>query len=111
MQINFADAFGVTQKPSVPRFFWLAAGMTKERRRSPRHSLDLTVHVEVPLLCSLSDVSQTGARLTLDDPSLLPDQFALDMDPRVRRWCRVLWRTETQAGVQFTDEPKTGLST
>ena len=36
---------------------------------------------------------------------LLPDEFALALNEDIMRQCRVVWRTETQAGIEFLPMP------
>lgn len=67
--------------------------------------MTLLAMAELRLICSVSDVSQTGARVALDDPSLLPDRLILDVNQTIRRWCRVLWRSEMHVGVRFINDP------
>ena len=60
----------------------------------------------------LSDISDSGARLDVEDPESVPDEFMLFLSSRgtPRRRCNVAWRTETQVGVKFdaasTPKPK-----
>jgi len=52
---------------------------------------------------SLVDCSPGGARLLVDDPTLVPDTFTLvQKGPVVTLWkCRVAWRSDTHIGVTF----------
>jgi len=58
--------------------------------------------------CTLCDASQTGAQLALAEPNGVPDEFilALSSDGAARRHCRVIWRNETQVGVEFLKDIK-----
>jgi hypothetical protein len=58
--------------------------------------------------CTLCDAWQQGAQLTVADPNSLPNEFilALSSDGAARRRCRVVWRTETQIGVEFLKDDK-----
>jgi hypothetical protein len=58
--------------------------------------------------CTLCDASQEGAQLAVADPESLPNEFilALSSDGAARRRCRVMWRTETQIGVEFLKDFK-----
>jgi hypothetical protein len=51
----------------------------------------------------MSDVSAGGARLTLQTPDKLPDQFLLllSRDGQLLRRCRLVWQSENTAGVRF----------
>jgi hypothetical protein len=57
--------------------------------------------------CTLSDVSDSGARLEVDDSSAVPDHFLLWLSGNgaARRKCRVVWRTPRQIGVAFEKRP------
>ena len=58
------------------------------------------------MACEILDISQGGARLRplLCAPELLPDNFTLLLSScgRVRRACRVAWRSKSDLGVQFS---------
>ena len=58
--------------------------------------------------CTLCDASQKGAHLALAEPNAVPDEFilALSSDGAARRHCRVIWRNETQVGVEFLKDIK-----
>ena len=53
--------------------------------------------------CRFADISETGARLKVEDPSRLSDQFILILSERgkVMRRCDVIWRSAKQVGVRF----------
>ncbi len=81
--------------------------MIKEKRSARRQPLRYTAWVAVTanqrLGCVVSDVSDTGARIDVQDSAALPDQFVLLLTSSgaARRYCRVVWRKPTQVGVQF----------
>ena len=86
--------------------------MTRDRRRSPRKALDRDAFVcgedGKPIGgCQLSDVSATGARLTIAPRVLaaLPDEFVLLLakQAKVHRHCRVVWRGSYAVGVRFSE--------
>lgn len=56
---------------------------------------------EIP--CTIHDVSQTGARLSLDDTADVPDAFVLRLSfgRQALRHCAVMWRSEASLGVRF----------
>lgn len=58
-----------------------------------------------PVTCSISDISQTGARIVLEREEKLPDTFMLLLTPNgdARRHCRVIWRDGLNVGVQFPE--------
>jgi hypothetical protein len=53
--------------------------------------------------CALSDISETGARIAVEDSETIPDRFILMLSGNgsAKRKCRVVWRTEKQIGVKF----------
>jgi hypothetical protein len=55
------------------------------------------------LPCTLVDISDTGARLFIDDIAEVPTRFTLAMTERgvPRRECRLIWRGENEIGVSF----------
>jgi hypothetical protein len=56
--------------------------------------------------CTVVDISDGGARLTVADPITVPNEFILFLSPRgfpLRR-CRVVWRTANQMGVEFESQ-------
>ena len=54
--------------------------------------------------CKMADVSQGGAKLLIDKPSVIPECFVLVLSygARTRRKCKVRWRSEDSIGVEFT---------
>lgn len=56
-----------------------------------------------PLHCIVSDLSETGARMTLAKDSRLPEEFVLVLtaDGRSRRRCRILRRDRLEVSVRF----------
>src|SRR5579864_5524851 len=83
--------------------------MYKERekrgaRRQPlRYSAWLALAAGQRHDCMISNVSQSGARIDVRDPSAIPDHFVLMLTSNgsARRFCRVMWREPNQIGVQF----------
>jgi hypothetical protein len=53
--------------------------------------------------CVLSDISETGARLMVDDPAVVPEKFVLVLSRNgaAHRHCKVVWRSSQQVGVMF----------
>lgn len=53
--------------------------------------------------CVLSDISDTGARIDVEDSTTVPDNFMLLLSNNgsARRKCRVVWRKPRQVGVKF----------
>ena len=81
-----------------------------EKRQSPRHRLSRTVYVatgvSAPLKCELVDISQTGARLKVGDPRSAAQEFLVVLAGGLRRWCRVMWRSDSEIGIHFIDPPQ-----
>jgi hypothetical protein len=76
--------------------WWQSLG---DRRRALRHSLHQFASIDVGngslSSCMISDISETGARLTVGGK--LPDEFTL----LLHRRCRVVRRSDGQIGVKF----------
>jgi hypothetical protein len=79
-----------------------------ELRKKPRRSFHRTARIlisrEAPLIaCAIVDISETGARLLLDNDGEVPEQFVLLLTPtgHPRRDCRVIWREGLTLGVEF----------
>ncbi|HVY00073.1 MAG TPA: PilZ domain-containing protein [Pseudorhodoplanes sp.] len=53
--------------------------------------------------CRLTDASDSGARLIVESPKDVPDRFRLRLSSRARseRQCRVIWRSDTEVGIEF----------
>jgi hypothetical protein len=53
--------------------------------------------------CVVQDISTTGARVTIDDPNVLPAKLRLAFarDARTGRNCEVVWRRGKSLGVKF----------
>jgi len=84
--------------------------MTTNRRRARRRAFAhkaLVCSIEgTPILdCHLRDVSDGGARLAAPpaDLSKIPGEFILVLTTgaKVRRSCRVVWRSQNEAGIRF----------
>jgi hypothetical protein len=75
-------------------------------RRSPRERVNHIVRLQFddgsPALCgTLSDLSATGARVTLADAGQLPAKFVMILPPNTRRVCRLMWQSREDFGVEF----------
>lgn len=82
--------------------------MPKENRKKIRRAMRYTAWIGIgegsPRRgCMVSDISETGARLAIENPQELPKTFNLLLSGRggIYRRCRVVWRSESQVGVQF----------
>jgi len=76
----------------------------KKARKPIRHRAWLYVKKgQQPRTATVADISDTGARLDLDQPTGVPDRFTLllSKNGQARRLCRVVWRSATQLGVEF----------
>lgn len=76
----------------------------KSQRRTIRYTAWAIIDGETLHGCVLSDVSDFGARLDVENADNLPDQFVLLLSGRrgsPRRNCRVIWRKPNQVGVEF----------
>jgi PilZ domain len=81
--------------------------MVKDKRKSVRQPIRYTawVALEPDQLhgCVLSDISETGARIEIDETKPMPDEFVLMLSSNgtAQRKCRVVWRKPRQLGVIF----------
>ena len=53
--------------------------------------------------CVVQNMSSTGAKITIDDPNMLPAKLrlAFTRDARTGRPCEVVWRRGKSVGVKF----------
>lgn len=76
----------------------------KSKRRYVHHGARL-IRSDGAVLgtCVMADLSATGARLQVNQPTTLPDEFILLLSHtgQLRRKCSVTWRAETEVGVKF----------
>ena len=77
----------------------------KPRRQFHYNARILTDEKTPPIACSISDISESGARLALERDAELPETFMLLLTAHggARRHCRVVWRTSLTIGVEFPD--------
>ncbi len=81
--------------------------MLKDKRKAPRREIRYTSWIVMDDAelqgCVLLDISDTGAKLDVQDASAIPDRFVLSLSNRgrARRKCQVVWRSEKQVGVEF----------
>jgi hypothetical protein len=78
------------------------ADLRKHRRRSLSYSAKIRADGS-EVSCTMSDVSESGARLILAGNQQIPDRFVLLLaaDDGPRRHCQVVWRDATIVGVRF----------
>ena len=81
--------------------------MIKDKRKTRRQSMRYTAWIAPKPGelhgCVLSDISDTGARISVEDADTIPDSFMLLLarNGRALRPCRVIWRKPQQLGVNF----------
>ncbi len=89
-----------------------AAGNVRNRtdlrgkpRRQFHYHASILIQGDKPFACAIADISETGARLQLEDERELPEQFILLLtkNGEARRNCRLVWRNGLFFGVQFPD--------
>jgi hypothetical protein len=79
-----------------------------ELRKNPRRQFHYNASIVIeggthPIPCAIVDVSDSGARLQLEDENDLPDHFVLNLTKsgKARRHCKLVWRNGLFMGVQF----------
>lgn len=84
----------------------------RKKRRFPRKTFERVAALDLgdgsaSTSCEVLDISDGGARLRplLCTPKTLPENFILLLSTcgRVRRNCRVIWRSTAELGVRFPD--------
>jgi hypothetical protein len=80
-------------------------------RRATRQQIERAVGVlerdnsQRPIIYTLCDISRTGAKLK-GNASNLAAEFRLILSADVKRWCRIVWRSDQHIGVRFICDPK-----
>ena len=80
--------------------------LRKKRRRQFHYKATVLVDEKgTRLPCSLTDVSEGGARILLESDCDLPERFVLLLTESGEAWrrCRVIWRRGKTVGVAFPD--------
>jgi len=84
--------------------------MHDEKRQAPRRLLaikgKLIAGQGLPLRdCTIVDISDTGAKLAVDAPHDIPDDFTILLSAHGRpyRRCHLVWRSAAHVGVSFYD--------
>ena len=79
-----------------------------ELRKKPRQQFHYNARIQTssdaPLVpCAIVDISESGARLSLEAEAQLPEAFMLLLtrNGRTRRHCRLVWRNGQTLGVEF----------
>ena len=75
----------------------------KERRRPVRYTAWLALAPDQLQGCVISDISEMGARIEVEDSGKIPNCFFLFLSNNgsARRVCRIVWRKPAQIGVKF----------
>jgi hypothetical protein len=83
-----------------------------DQRQSSRQRVNCPAWVDIgdgsPVRpCTLWDVSEAGARISIEAPADVPKEFSLVLsaDGSVRRRCRVIWRSDAQIGARYLTVP------
>jgi hypothetical protein len=82
----------------------MSADKRDSRRRSIMAPGVVTGGAKKPLqICFVENLSASGAKLRLNIPDDVPDQFTLllSRDGKISRNCRIVWRSDREIGVQF----------
>jgi hypothetical protein len=63
-----------------------------------------------PQVCTIIDMSETGAQLQVPADVAVPGEFSLLIggNSHVRRLCKLVWRTDNRVGVEFRVGVKNG---
>jgi hypothetical protein len=80
------------------------ADLRKKRRQEFHYNARIQISREAPLVpCAIVDISEGGARLSLEADEPLPEAFILLLtrNGRTSRHCRVVWRDGHTLGVEF----------
>ena len=81
--------------------------MLSDKRKAHRRQLRYTAWISLGPKklqgCFVADVSDSGARLGVENGEVVPDQFVLLLSARgkPKRNCRVIWRNGSEIGVEF----------
>jgi methyl-accepting chemotaxis protein len=85
--------------------------MSDDKRKKVRRTLRIRAILlcgdDMPdLMCTLVDISETGARLAIEEVNEVPDEFtiAFTANGTPSRKCRLVWRGEADVGVAFEME-------
>ena len=87
--------------------------MPRNQRKTNRQPFHQPVFIDAgdgapPRQCTITDISKTGARISMDSADLLPAKFSLVLTRHgnVRRHCQVTWRSDQEVSVMFVPAPK-----
>lgn len=81
--------------------------MEEKPRSSPRHRVLKAGQIRfgsTTVDCTIRNVSEAGAAISIKSPVWFPDKFTLVMlSVKSSRPCHIVWRKEGQMGVAFDD--------
>ncbi|MGE0752845.1 MAG: PilZ domain-containing protein [Variibacter sp.] len=80
----------------------------KERRRQIKHAgRIISVDGVLSISCIVLDISESGARIAVENPADVPEEFILSFvdNARVSRLCQQVWRSDHHLGIKFTAAP------
>ena len=87
--------------------------MSHNQQKARRQSFNQTAFIDVgdgapPHRCAITDISNSGARISVATANDLPSDFSLllTLHGKVRRHCRVSWRSDLEVGVVFVPAPE-----
>jgi hypothetical protein len=78
--------------------------LRKKARKQFHYRASILVEGDLkPRPCSIADISESGAKVTIDAGEELPERFVLLLTPNgsTRRLCRVVWHADSTFGVKF----------
>ena len=74
----------------------------KARRQPMRRTAELLFGPnELPILCVIWDMSETGARVAVARPLRLPPSLTLLLEGKIQRKCEVVWTNARYVGLKF----------
>ena len=79
--------------------------LRKKPRRQFHYHARILIQDDKPFACAIADISETGARIQLEDERELPERFILFLtkNGEARRQCRLVWRNGLSVGVEFPE--------
>jgi len=84
----------------------LDAAVNEDKRRSSRHRIFKAAKIgfhelHAAIDCVVRDISDTGARLSIESTIGVPEIFFLAINGAPPRKCQIVWRKPSQLGVKF----------
>jgi hypothetical protein len=82
-----------------------AATGNQDRAHTPVEARAIFADGRSVIHCRIKNFSITGARLALDEATVLPDQFLLEVPARKKTYrAELRWKSRDAAGVKFLNE-------